>query len=243
MLKIWDASNFRRTLGALCITAAPVLFAFGEMTGPSGDGPAALLTEYARNRGAALSYIYLGAAVSVLWIAASFALLTVLRRRGVVLGHVAAILVVLGVSLSGLMLNGASLMIWAMSSPGVDQHAMLTFLQQVQHEPAAAPMTFGHELMAIGIVLFGLAIWRSGFGYRWAGPLIALGVLLDVVAGTVGLEDTRTGDLVFSLISNAMLVAGLGSVGLRMVWLGDAEWGSAAAQETSPTRPVASAQG
>ena len=104
-------------------------------------------------------------------------------------------------------------------------------------------MILGYELMAMGIVLFGLAIWRSGFSYHWAGPLIAPGVLLDVVAGTVGLEDTRTGDLVFSLSSNAMLVVGLGSVGLRMLWLRDAESGSAAAQETSPTRAVAAIRG
>ena len=38
MLKIWDPTNFRRTLGGLCLILAPIFFAIAEITYPASDG-------------------------------------------------------------------------------------------------------------------------------------------------------------------------------------------------------------
>lgn len=222
MLKIGDATNFRRTLGGLCLILAPVLFAIQEITYPGGGNSGAeQLDVAARNHNLMLADIYIGIASAVLFVPAVFTLLHVTRRRGVVLGHVAAMLAMTGVALSGLALAGLQLMLWAMAGPGVDHRAMATFLDATMQNPAGLPLVLGHDLFALGLVIFGIALWRSRFGYSWAGLAIAGGILLDVVGGMIGLPD-----LLISVASDAIFVSGLAAVGLRILLTTDAEWES-----------------
>ena len=220
MLKIWDATNFRRTLGGLCLILAPVLFAIAEITYPASDGNGAQqLAVAARSHDVMLADIYFGIASAILFVPAVFALLHVTRRRGVVLGHVAAILVVAGVGLAHLALGGLQLMLWAMAGPGVDRAAMASFIDRTMQNPAGLPLILGHEMFAFGIIVAGVAVWRSGFGYRWAGPAIAIGVVLDIVGGTVGLPD-----MLVSVVSDGIFVTGLAAVGLNVLLTPDADW-------------------
>ena len=220
MLKIWDPTNFRRTLGGLCLILAPILFAVAEITYPASDGNGAQQLDIAaRNHDVMLTDIYFGIASAILFIPAVYALLNITRRRGVVLGHVAAILTVVGVCLAHLALAGLQLMLWAMAGPGVDRQAMAAFIDKTMQNPAGLPLVLGHELFALGIIVFGVAIWRSGFGYRWAGPAIAIGVVIDIVGGTIGLPDT-----LISVVSDAIFVTGLAAVGLKVLLTSDAEW-------------------
>jgi hypothetical protein len=220
MLKIWDPTNFRRTLGGLCLILAPVLFAIDEITYPTSDGTGAeQLAAAAGNYNVMLADIYFGIASAILFIPAVYALLHVTRSRGVVLGHVAAILTVAGVCLAHLALGGLQLMLWAMAGPGVDRQAMAAFIDKTMQNPAGLPLVLGHELFAFGIIVFGIAIWRSGFGYKWAGPAIAIGVIVDIVGGTIGLPDMLIG-----IVSDAIFVTGLAAVGLKVLMTSDADW-------------------
>jgi hypothetical protein len=220
MLKIWDPTNFRRTLGGVSLILAPIFFAIAEITYPGSDGNgAAQLDVAARNQGVMLADIYFGIASAILFIPAVFALLHITRGRGVVLGHVAAIFTVAGVCLAHLALGGLQLMLWAMAGPGVDRQAMASFIDKTQQNPAGLPLVLGHEFFALGVILFGIAIWRSGFGYRWAGPAIAIGVVVDIVGGTVGLPDPWV-----SIVSDAIFATGLAAVGLKVLLTADADW-------------------
>lgn len=220
MLKIWDPTNFRRTLGGLCLILAPVLFAVAEITYPSSSGNGAeQLDAAARNYNVMLADIYFGIASAILFMPAIYALLHLMRRRGVVLGHVAAILTVAGLCLAHLALGGLQLMLWAMAGPGVDRQAMAAFIDKVQQNPAGLPLVLGHDLFALGVILFGIAVWRCGFGYRWAGPAIAIGVVLDIVGGTIGLPD-----MLIAIVSDAIFVTGLAAIGLKVLMTSDAEW-------------------
>lgn len=235
MLKIWDPTNFRRTLGGLCLILAPILFAITEISYPVGNGTAAeQLDTAARNQNLMLADVFIGITSAILFIPAIYALLHVTRRRGVVLGHVAAILAVVGICLAHLALGGLQLMLWAMAGPGVDRQAMVTFLDKTMQNPAALPLVIGHELFALGIILFGIAVWRSGFGYRWAGPAIAIGVVLDIVGGMIGLPD-----LLIAILSDGIFVTGLAAVGLKVLLTSDADWD--AAPETVPSAEPATA--
>ena len=63
MLKIWDPTNFRRTLGGLCLILAPILFAVAEISYPASDGTGAgQLESAARNYNLMLADIYFGIA-------------------------------------------------------------------------------------------------------------------------------------------------------------------------------------
>jgi hypothetical protein len=220
MLKIWNPTNFRRTLGGLCLILAPALFAVVEITFPGGNGTGAeQLATAAANHDLMLADIYMGIASAILFIPAVFALLHVTRRRGVVLGHVAAILTIVGVALAHLALAGLQLMLWAMAAPGVDRQAMAAFVDKTMQNPAGLPLVMGHELFALGIILFGIAVWRSGFGYRWAGPAIAIGVVFDIAGGIAGLPD-----VVVSVVSDAIFATALAAVGLKVLLTSDSEW-------------------
>ena len=235
MLKIWDPTNFRRTLGGICLILAPIFFAIAEITYPASDGNgAAQLDIAARNQSVMLADIYFGIASAILFIPAVYALLHVTRRRGVVLGHVAAILTIAGVCLAHLALGGLQLMLWAMAGPGVDRQAMASFIDKTQQNPAGLPLVLGHELFAFGIIVFGVAIWRSGFGYRWAGPAVAIGVVIDIVGGTMGLPDPWV-----SIISDGIFVTGLAAVGLRVLLTSDVEWEADAVAVRSETSRLA----
>jgi hypothetical protein len=221
MLKIWEASNFRRTLGALCLFLAPVLFAFVELTYPvdQNAGPAEMITSVAGHRNLALADIYVGILSAILFIPAFFALLHVIRDRGVVLAHVGAMLALVGVAFAHLVLAGFNLILWAMTMPGVDQHAAVRFLTVTTNNPAGLPIVLGHELFALGLILLGIALWRSRFGYRWAGPAISVAVVLDVVLGSVGVSD-----VIASVVSDGLLVVGFSALAYRMVQLPDSRW-------------------
>ena len=220
MLKIWDPTNFRRTLGGLCLILAPILFAVAEISYPASDGTGAgQLESAARNYNLMLADIYIGIASAILFIPAVFALLHVTRRRGVVLGHVAAILTIAGVCLANLALAGLQLMLWAMAGPGVDRQVMAAFIDKTMQNPAGLPLVLGHELFALGIIVFGIAVWRSGFGYRWAGPAMAIGVVVDIVGGASGLPDMLIG-----ILSDAIFVTALAAVGLKVLVTSDADW-------------------
>jgi hypothetical protein len=236
MLKIWDPTNFRRTLGGLSLILAPILFAIAEITYPTSNGNGAQqLESAARNHDVMLADIYFGIASAILFMPAIYALLHVTRLRGVVLGHVAAILTVAGLGLAHLALGGLQLMLWAMAGPGVDRQVMASFIDKTMQNPAGLPLILGHELFAIGVVLFGVAIWRSGFGYRWAGPAIAVGVVLDIVGGTVGLPD-----VLMAIVSDGIFVTGLAAVGLKVLLTSDREWEVGVLPDPSETAPVIS---
>lgn len=232
MLKIWNPTNFRRTLGGLCLILAPILFAIAEITYPASDGNgAAQLDIAARNHDVMLADIYFGIASAILFIPAVYALLHITRRRGVVLGHVAAILTVVGLCLAHMALAGLQLMLWAMASDAADRQVMASFIDKTQQNPAGLPLVLGHELFAFGIIVLGIAVWRSGFGYRWAGPAIAIGVVIDIVGGTIGLPDPYV-----SILSDAIFVTGLAAVGLKVLLTPDSAWESDVVTERSPQR-------
>jgi len=148
MLKIWDPTNFRRTLGGLCLILAPILFAVAEITYPASDGNgAAQLDIAARNHDVMLADIYFGIASAILFIPAVYALLHVTRRRGVVLGHIAAILTVAGVCLAHLALGGLQLMLWAMAGDAADSQVMASFIDKTQQNPAGLPLVEGRACL------------------------------------------------------------------------------------------------
>jgi hypothetical protein len=226
-------SRVHKVVGGLAVLLAPLLFAFTEITYPAnGDGPVQSLASGAAQPVLWLVDIYIGIAASVLFIVAYFALLNLLRGRGAVLGHIAFVFGLLGTCLSGLTLAGLNLVLWAMTTPGVDRNAMVAFLNTAQHASPIVPIVLGHDLFAIAVVLFGIAIWRSGFGFRWAGAVAALGVVLDYVLGNSGLEQSQAAATAVSILTDSMFVAGFAAIGWRMLTMPDAAWG------VSPTAEV-----
>ena len=231
MLKISNAANFRRSLGGLCLVVAPLLHFAAEhwiSTGNNGTASDWLATA-TQHHDHLVESTYLDILSGILIIPAFFGILHVVRGRGVILAHIGVALALVGVVLFTFVESGASLMVGVMGSPGLDSGAMTALVQKslINASPASAPF-LGLFLLELGYFLVGLAVWRSGFGYRWAGPLISIWILAVIF-------NPLQSDFSDAVI-DAMGVVGLAAIGFRMLLMPDSAWESA----TSPAnRPAA----
>jgi hypothetical protein len=235
MLKIWDAANFRRTLGGLCLIVAALLNIAGELTFPSAPGnnytPKAYLAIATQQHDQLVVAVYMQIIWAILFIPGLFALLHVIRGRGVVLAHIGVTLALLGAMLSGLVLAGFDLTISFMGAPGLDSAAMIAMLQKALNDPVGVPIVLGFYIASVGFFFIGLAVWRSGFAYRWVGPLISI----VVVAEFIPLNNE-----IFSHIVGVLSAVGPVVLGYRILTMSDEEWASGKAAEVRPIAAIAS---
>jgi len=221
MLKIWNAANFRRTLGALCLIVAPLLhFATEHWIGVGNNRTASdWLATASQQHGRFVEAAYLDILAGILFIPAFFAIVHVVRGRGVILAHIGVALALVGVVLFTFVSEGASLMVAVMGSPGLDSSAMTALIQKALIDASPVSATFlGLFLEGLGYFLIGLAVWRSGFGYRWAGPLISI--------ATVGAFFNPLNSDIQEFMVDAMLVVGLAAIGFRLLVMPDSAWES-----------------
>jgi hypothetical protein len=206
-------TTFRRRFGAVSLVAAPLLFAAAELLYPtSGNDPAGELPIAAAHHGQLLVAITCGLLAAILFIPAFFALMNPVRGRGTALAHVGGGLALLGNAVSGLAMAGVQYIFYEASAPGVDRHAVATFVGQATRDPIGAPLVFGHMVFVLGILLLAIGLFRGGVGPRWAAVCLGLGPMLDAILGSAGLENTATGTLVATVLSDAVFIAG--AVGL-----------------------------
>ncbi len=229
MLKIWDAANFRRTLTALCLIGAPLLFAAAELLSPPqvDNNPNVMLANLAQYHDRQYISTLLGIGAAILFIPLVFGLIHMLSERGVVFGHLGGGLILLG-NMTSTVLSGLNLALWAMSAPGVDRTAMAAPLAQLGQNPALALLITGHDIFALGILLLGIGIWRARVAPGWAGICIALAVIVDV-AGGVAFGDT----MITSVLSDALLIVGFGSVAWELLTVSDEKWEQMAEVQTA----------
>ena len=229
MLKIGNAAHFRRIVAGLCLLAAPLVFAAAEITPQPSGSAAAQLASYAQHRDQLLAGLLLGIASSMLFVPALFGLLHQIRERGVVYAHVAAAMIIYGV-VAVAALWGVNATFWVMVKPGMNRSAMVTLLNGIEHAPAVgAPLLAGHYLFALGVVLLGVAVWRARLAPRWAGILVVLFPVADVVLSPIG-------DVASALISSAIGLVGFGALGLRMLTTPDAAWDQVPEISPEPVR-------
>ncbi len=98
MLKIWDANNFRRTLAGRCMIISPLLqlIAFAIVPDlPEDSG--AFLAAVAANRTTHLATLALFLLSMILLMPTLAGLVHILRLRGILLGHIGAGFMLLGI--------------------------------------------------------------------------------------------------------------------------------------------------
>ncbi|MEW9549071.1 hypothetical protein [Nonomuraea sp. NPDC050783] len=217
MSPLSDPIRFRRLAAGTCLIAAPLLYVAGVLADPALrlGGEADTVGVYGRE----LEQVSLSAAVLhwswVLLVPGVIGMIHLVRRRAVLLGHLAGALALLGVvNFSALMLGdffyarlerelppatGAALADRALADPG----AVLGF--QI---PGFAGLA--------GLLLLGLALAYDRRVPWWAPFAMLAGVLVTPMfwVGTVA------GGLAY--------LAGSGVIGLRMIRMTDAEWAAPA---------------
>jgi hypothetical protein len=236
-------TTFRRRFGGASLFAATALFGAAELLYPTeGGDPAGEIAANAAHHGQLLASITCSLLSAILFIPALFALMNPLRRRGTVLGHLGGGMALLGFAVSGLALAGVQYVFYEASAPGVDRHAVATFISQVTSDPVGAPLVLGHFFIVLGIVLLAIGLVRGHVGYRWAAVALGIGPLLDAVLGSTGIENTAAGALAVSVLSDVVWLAGAAGLAWWQATTSDAAWEGDATTQGSRSRaavPVA----
>lgn len=224
-------------MAGLCLILAPALFSVTEVLSgllpEGGNDPVAQLSATGSQRGIWLWATFVGIASAIFFIPALFGLMQMIRARGVVLAHVGGAFAIVGSALAGLVLGGFQLVLYDMASPANDRHAMVAAVQHATHDPALLPIVASHDVFALGIVLLGIAAWRSRLAGRVAGLLVVAAVLVDVIAGSI-LSDS----IAVTIVSDGLLVVGLGAIGVRLLPGSDAIWDAGVTPSVEAPTPV-----
>ncbi|GIH77808.1 hypothetical protein [Planobispora longispora] len=208
-----DPHGIRRTVAGLCLIAAPVLYTAGLLVDPAirqgtdGDtiGTYGLHPEQVSISAALLHWSW------VLLIPGIIGMIQLIHHRGVVLGHLAGGLALLGVvNFSALML-GDFFYVQLESTMRPVEGAALG--DEALADPGAV---FGFQIPGFaglfGLFLLGLVLAYARRELWWA----PFAMLLGIFGAPVYPIGTVVGGLLY--------LAGAGAIGLRMLRMGNAEW-------------------
>ena len=216
-MNLTNASSFRRTACGLCLLVGPLLLLLANVFDPSG-GSGDDDREYISALKDDPDMAQLSTA---LWIW-GFALMAigiigvvhVIRRRGVVLANIGGALALLG------MIFFVALVTTTVNEINQAEHLDLDTAVALSNDIEDYWVAFVVLVPAllgtlIGFILLAIAIIRSGLTHIAAGVLIIVGIVAVVVSDT---------SQVGSIVANALLLAGWGLVGLRLLGMKDEEW-------------------
>ncbi|BCB77941.1 hypothetical protein GCM10022251_37480 [Phytohabitans flavus] len=207
-----DPLRFRRYAAGICLIAAPLVYVAGLVADPALREGSDSIGAYGRHPG----WVSLSASLLhwswVLLVPGIVGMVHLIRHRGVVFGHLAGGLTLLGiVNFSGLML-GDFFYSQLEANLGVEEGTRLG--DAAFDMPGAM---FGFQIPGflglLGLLLLGLALAYARQAPWWAPFAMVGGALLAVPLFPIG-----------TVIGGLIYLAGSGVIGLRMLRMSDAEW-------------------
>jgi hypothetical protein len=213
-----DPIRFRRLTAGMCLIAAPVTYVAGIVADPAlrlGSN-----ADAAGAYGRHLEQVSLSAAILhwswVLLVPGVIGMIHLVRRRAVLLGHIAGTIALLGVvNFSALMLGD---FFYARLERELSPATGAALGDRALADPGAV---FGFQIPGFaglaGLFVLGLVL---AYGRRapWWAPFA---MLAGIVAAPVFWIGTVAGGLLY--------LAGSGAIGLRMIRMTDTEWASTSA--------------
>ncbi|GAA3441285.1 hypothetical protein [Planomonospora venezuelensis] len=215
-----DPRGFRRTAAGLCLVAAPVVYVAALVVDPAirqGGDPVGIYGRYPEQVTVSAALLHWS---WVLLIPGIIGMIHLIRRRGVVLGHLAGGLALLGVvNFSALMLGD---FFYSRLERAMEPARGAALGDEALADPGAV---FGFQIPGfaglLGLFLLGLVLAYARRELWWA----PFAMLLGIFGAPVYPIGTVVGGLLY--------LAGSGAIGLRMLRMSDAEW---AGEE--PAQPV-----
>ncbi len=148
-----------------------------------------------------------------------FGMIHLIRRRAVVLGHVAGVLAVWGwVTLPGLLVTDFYDLSLAQSA---NRQEAVIISDRAQNYAGAAVQGIPVLLGFVGLVLLLVALWRARFAPVWVPPAVLAGMVAFSFAGRTG---EVSSSMVVAGVATGLMLVGLGYVGLKMLRMSDEEW-------------------
>jgi len=218
MLRFSDGRNFGRTLTGLCLIAAPILLLIAQVVSPDvdDDNKVKELANVAAHKGSYLAGGLIFMVAGLVLVVAGFGLVHLFRGRRLTLGQVAGALVALGAAASTGFYAFTTIEYEMVNVSGLDRAQMARLLDKGQDSTTALPLFLVFLVgIVIGLILLGIAAWRSRVVPVWAG--IAL-----IVAGVLGFAGGESKAV--NIVDFAILIVGFGSLGLAALRMSDEEW-------------------
>ena len=232
MFQLSDAHHFRKTVAGACMVLAPTLFLVSAILAPSSDNEAGpILNAIADDPDRFYLSTVIGIAGTVLLVPAVLGLMHMLREKEVSLGHVGGALALVG-GLTFMLFWGVTLMEWQMVREGADSAQMTALLDRFMHTTGTEVFFFGGLAFTIGLVVLALGLLRSRAVHWSTAAALVVGAVVLQIGFFVGNEAA------YYIVAAAILLVGLGSVGLRVLTETDEEWEHT--PEHRGFRPIAS---
>ncbi|MFF5211158.1 hypothetical protein [Streptosporangium sp. NPDC000396] len=216
---ISNANSFRRVAAGASLVLAPLCLLLGMAVDPVQPGVEDPLA-YAHNPVAVGISATLLHYAWILWVPGVIGLVHLVRRKGVVLAHIAGVVAVLGlINFSSLMISDFFDIVLFQSLPA----AQAEKLMQDAAQPAmiAAWQMPGMIGSFLGLVLVAVAYARAGRAGWW----FPAGVLAGIVVWVVGANALN---LFLGLGGPVLLLVVFGIVGVSLIRMRDEEWSPAA---------------
>jgi hypothetical protein len=212
-----DSHHFRKMVAGVCMVVAPILTLIAFVIGPEIETDAGpQLAAAADDLDAYVAANLFGLAAVALLVPAVLGLMHMLREKRVAYGHVGGGLALLGL-LATMASIGLGFFVWQMAHGGVSA-AEVTLLDDVNESTA---VVLGVYVLGYGVGLGFIALAAGLYLARvvdwWMAAMIGLGPALINVAFAAG-------ETAFAVVGSALLVVGLGSVGLMVLREPDADW-------------------
>ncbi len=227
-----DLRRVSRWLLAVLLPIGPAVVAVQRFVLPYGttDGPEVVVAKVAADPQAQSVLLWL-ALIGLFTLVPGVLGVARLTRRRAPRTTAAAVLLLVPAFLSMGWLVGSDVLLWVGVRAGIDQPTLVR-LYSTDHPTtmvAAAVFVLGH---VVGMVVLGVALWRSGAVPRWAAVLTALAQPLHFTAAVL------LGSPALDLAAWGLNVVGFAAAAVAILRLPDDSWDVAPAVSIHADRPA-----
>jgi Domain of unknown function (DUF4386) len=217
MLKVSDGRNFGRTLAGLCLIAGPALLLIAQIVSPDvdNDNKVKELADVAAHKSAYIGGAALFLVGGLFLLGAAVGVMHVFRGRKVGLGQLAGGLLLLGSAATVAFYAFTTVEYEMVNQTGLDRAQMAKLLDKANEATSGAPIFLLFIVgIVLGLILLGIAAWRRRIVPRWAAVLM-------VVSGPLAFASESKA---IGIVTFAVLIVALGSLGLALLRMTDEEW-------------------
>jgi hypothetical protein len=217
MLRFSDSRNFSRTLAAIGLLAAPLLFVIQSLLDPAwASDSAEYLAEVADDKGRYIAAGVVGTIGSLLLIPGMLGVMRLFRGRSITLGQIAAGLIAMGAIglTAGLAFNGFDIIL----ADHTDRAAAVQIYDEGDNNGAVIAyfIFFFFVGIVLGSILLAIALFRRRIVPIWSPILLVVAIVVGFLAG----EESA----IVNAISFLILAAALAPLAALMWGLSDDEW-------------------
>ncbi len=212
-----DSQHLRKTVAGTSMVLGPLLLVIAFVMSPRLETEAAAQLRVAAEHVDRFYLVNLIAMVGVvLMVPAVLGLMHMVRERRPVHGAVGGGLSVLGL-LATMASFGIAFAIWQMASDGVSAGDVTLLDSIIDSAGIVIPINVVGFVGGLGFVVLMLGMYRGHVVDWWMALCAAVGVVLINVAFPAGV-------LALAILGSALLLVGLGAIGVMVVRESDSDW-------------------